>query len=174
MHNPTQYLALFNLQKYIQNNLQVLSNVNIFKANGLPHRTYVTLSDLALLLIFIGIIILKNYVIIYCLTETKEESPENIGYLNMYISIVGIVIGIVIPVLVIAYVATYRQLKKFRLFSGDDQRTSERHSREIISQSIIQDKSDSTHDAGQEEIHAMKVLPSRDSDIDSLLSTTDI
>jgi hypothetical protein len=125
---------------------------------------------LALLLIFIGIIILKNYVIIYCLTETKEESPENIGYLNMYISIVGIVI----LVLVIAYFATYRQLKKFSLFSGEDQRTSERHSREIISQSIIQDKSGSTHDAGQEEIHAMKVLPSRDSDIDSLLTTTDI
>ena len=59
VQNPTQYLALFNLQKYIQNNLQVLNNVNIFKANDLPHRTYVTLTDLALLLIFIGIIIIK-------------------------------------------------------------------------------------------------------------------
>jgi hypothetical protein len=57
LQNSTQYLALFNLQKYIQNNLQVLNNVNILKANDLPHRTYVTLTDLALLLIFIGIII---------------------------------------------------------------------------------------------------------------------
>ena len=154
MQNPTQYLALFNLQKYIQNNLQVLSNVNIFKANCLPHRTYVTLTDLALLLIFIGIIIIKNYVIIYCLTEKKEESPEDIGYLIM--SIITVELLFVILVLGIVCFARYGQLKNVRLFPGEYQRTLERH------------------DAGQEENHEMISLSPRDSDNDSLLTTTDI
>ena len=132
MPNPTQSLALFNLQKYKQNNLQVLSNVNIFKANDLPHRIYLTLTDLALLLIFIGIIIKKNYVIIYCLTDTKEESPENISYLNILIINVVLLFGILL--LGIVCFARYGRLKQVSLYWRKDQRTLERQSNEITSQ----------------------------------------
>ena len=48
------------------------------------------------------------------------------------------------------------QLKNVRLFPGEYQRTLERH------------------DAGQEENHEMIFLSRRDSDNDSLLTTTDI
>ena len=107
LQNPTQCLALFNLHKYIQNNLQVLNNVNIFKANDLPHRTYVTLTDLALLLIFIGIIILKIYVIIYCFTETKKGSQEDISYSDMPIIIFLLVI--IFLAMVVACLTRYFQ-----------------------------------------------------------------
>jgi uncharacterized membrane protein YidH (DUF202 family) len=68
----------------------------------------VTLTDLALLLIFIGIIIKKIYVIIYCFTETKKESQEDISYLNMPIIILVLVFTIA---MVVACVAKYFQSK---------------------------------------------------------------
>ena len=144
MQNPTQYLALFNLQKYKQNNLQILNNVNIFKANGFLHRTYVTLTDLALLLIFIGIIIIKNYVIIYCFTETKEESPDYIGNLNIPI-ITGVLLFGILSFGIVC-LARYRQLQKGRLFRGKDQRSLKRHAKESPSQLTIAHKLVPTHD----------------------------
>jgi hypothetical protein len=155
MQNPTQYLALFNLQKYLQNNLQVLNNVNIFKANGIPHRVYVTLTDLALLLFFIGIIITKNYVIIYCFTETKEESPEYINYISISIIFGGLFFAILVTV--IGCLAKYGQLKNVlfcKLISEAEERTLRKHV-DIFSQLKIQDKKDPTHEAGQEEKHEM-------------------
>ena len=70
-----------------------------------------TLTDLALLLIFIGIIILKIYVIIYCLTETKKESQEDISH--WYIPIIICILVIIILTIVVAcYAHTYNQIKK--------------------------------------------------------------
>jgi hypothetical protein len=47
MQHPTQYLALFNLQKYIHNNVQVLNNVNISKANGILARHPIPITRIA-------------------------------------------------------------------------------------------------------------------------------
>ena len=152
MQNPTQYLTLLNLQKYLQNNLQVLNNVNIFKANGIPHRAYVTLTDLALLLFFIGIIIIKNYVIIYF---TKEESPEYINYISISIIFGGLFFAILVTV--IGCLAKYGQLKNVlfcKLISEAEERTLRKHVH-IFSQLKIQDKKGPTHEAGQEEKHEM-------------------
>ena len=88
MQNQTQYLALFNLQKYIQNNLQILNNVNIFEANGLPHRAHVTVTALALLLILIGIIIKKicHYLLSYRNKGRITREYLQVGLFVQYVS----------------------------------------------------------------------------------------
>jgi hypothetical protein len=79
MQNPTQYLALFNLQKYIQNNLQVLNNVNIFKANGLPHRIYVTLTDLARLFNFYWNNNKKKSMLLFTVLQKQRKNHQRIS-----------------------------------------------------------------------------------------------
>ena len=157
MQNPTQYLALFNLQKYIQNNLQVLNNVNNFKAKDLPHRIYMTLTDLALLLFFlnfIGRIIKTNYVIVFCFTETKEESPEYSDMLIISIS-AGVLLFAIIGM---GCLAKYGKLKKVLCCSVSwrgEERTLVRHVAEIVNQLIQQSKWGTSNDAGPEESHEM-------------------
>jgi hypothetical protein len=79
-------LALFNLQKYIQNNLQILNSVNIFKANGLLHRTYVTVTALALSLIFIGIIKICHYLLSYRNKGRISREYLQVGNVVQYFS----------------------------------------------------------------------------------------
>jgi hypothetical protein len=58
----------------------------------------------------IGIIIKKKYVIIYCFTETKEESPKN----TFKWDIIGfVVVFFLIFVIGIGCLVKYRKLKNF-------------------------------------------------------------
>jgi hypothetical protein len=79
MQNPTQYLALVNLQKYIQNNLQVLNNVNNLKANGLPHRIYVTLTDLARLFNFYRNNNKKKSMLLFTVLQKQRKNHQKIS-----------------------------------------------------------------------------------------------
>ena len=120
-----------------------------------------TLTDLIFLLIFIGIIIIINYVIIYCLTETKEELPEHIE--SLVISISAGVLLFVILVTAMGCLAKYGKLKNVLCCSVSwrgKERTLVRHVAEIFSRLVIQNKGDSTDDAGQWESHAM-ISPSK-------------
>ena len=123
--------------------------------------TYVTLIDLAFLLIFIGRIIIKKYVIIYSLTEQKDESPENSE--SLVISIIAGVLLFAILVIGMSCLAKYGKLKHVRCCSVSwrgEERTLVRHVAEIFSRLKIQDKGGCTHDAGQAESHEM-ISPSK-------------
>jgi hypothetical protein len=127
----------------------------------------VTLTDIAPLFIFIGIIIIINYVIIYCFTETKEESPED-NYLIISI-IVGVLL-IAILVIVKGCLAKYEQLKNLlccRLIWGGEERALMKPV-DIVSQLKIQPKEGPTHEAGQEEKNELlPCIPSKNSDNDA-------
>ena len=103
----------------------------------------------------------KKYVIIYCLTETKEESPENSE--SLIISISAGVLLFAILVIGMSCLAKYGKLKNVLCCSVSwrgQERTLVRHVAEIFSRLVIQHKGDSTHDAGQEESHGM-ISPSK-------------
>ena len=108
-----------------------------------------TLTDLALLLFFIGIIIIKNYVIIYCFTETNEESPEDF---YLIISIICGVLLIAMLVIVIGCLAKHGQLTNVLccgLIWWDEERTLMQPV-DIVSQLTIQDKKGPSHEERQE------------------------
>ena len=113
-----------------------------------------TLTDLIFLLIFIGRIIIKKYVIIYCLTERKEESPEDRD--SLIISISAGVLLFVILATGMGCLAKYGKLKNVLCCSVSwrgEERTLVRHVAEIFSRLIIQDKGGCKHNAGQEVNH---------------------
>ena len=89
-------------------------------------------------------------------TKTKEESPEDISYLNM--SIIPAVLFFTILAMGVGCAAGYRQSKNViccRRCRAEDEFTFERRVKEIFTQSKIQDKESSTHDVGREECHDM-------------------
>ena len=100
------------------------------------------ITDLTLLLIYIGKII-KQYVIINCLTETKEESPEH--SCNWIISINAALLLFVIVIGTVCF-AKYGKLKTVPCV---------RHVAEIDNQLIQHIKWCATNDTGQGESHEM-------------------
>jgi hypothetical protein len=108
----------------------------------------VTVTVLALLLIFIGIII-KKYVIIYCLTETKEELPVKFDTLYISISILVLLLSVLVIGMVCLY--KYKQLKNFlccNLYRGRKETTSQTYGEETADPFLHPEEGGSTHDAG--------------------------
>ena len=103
----------------------------------------------------------KKYVIIYCLTETKEESPEYSVTLIIAIS-EGVLLFVIIVIGMICCVK-YGKLRKVPCCSvswGREKRTLERHDAEIGNLLIQQGQGGATNDTGKEESHEM-ISPSK-------------
>ena len=91
-------------------------------------------------------------------TKTKEESPEDISYM---MPIIVVVLLFTILSMVVGCFAVCVQLKNgmcCRRFRGEEERTLARRVKEIVSQSLIQDKWGSTPDAGREESPGMIMI----------------
>jgi hypothetical protein len=78
----------------------------------------------------------------------------------MMLIIVAVLVFTILA-MVVGCFAVYVQLKYVkccRRFRGEEERTFARRVKEIVSQSIIQDKGGSTPDAGREESHGMIMI----------------
>ena len=100
---------------------------------------------------------LHTYVIIYCLTEKKEESLEHSIYLSIYITGGGLLLAI----LVIGIGCLCCKLNW-------------RMERMLDRSGVTQNDMVPAHDAGQAESHEMMSRVPRNSDNNSLLTTTDM